>query len=289
MNIAVIISAAGQSKRFISGGGGEAKGSKLTAEIRRKAVLVRAAELFANRPQVKQLIIAADPDNLEAFKFRWADKLSFMGAKIVAGGRKERWETVRNALAAVDEGITHVAVHDAARPVADPAIIDRLFEAAAKHNAVIPAVPIHATIKRVEEKQAATAGDNDPLDAILGSAGKKTLPVHRVVETVPRNGLWTVQTPQVFELSLLRRAYAQITDGPTGGGGGVTDDAMLVERLGVEVVVVEGDPMNIKITVPDDLRFAEAVLAMRAGQPAAGDPLGPKRKHPTWAQMDEDP
>jgi 2-C-methyl-D-erythritol 4-phosphate cytidylyltransferase len=285
LSIAVIIPAAGQSKRFNATTSAGEKASKLTAEIGRKAVLVRTAELFSGRPQVKQLIVAADPDDLDTFKFRWADKLSFMGAKIVAGGRRERWETVLNALGAVEVGITHVAVHDAARPVADAAMIDRVLEAAAKYPAVIPAVPVSSTLQRVEA--AAVKDDTaDPLDAILGSAGKKVLAVHRVVETVPREGLWMVQTPQVFELGLLRRAYEQITSGklePTG----ITDDAMLVERLGEEVVAVEGDAMNIKITVPDDLQFAEAVLAMRSGKSPA-DPLGPKRKHPTWAQMDEE-
>jgi 2-C-methyl-D-erythritol 4-phosphate cytidylyltransferase len=288
LSIAVILPAAGQSKRFAATTSAGEKASKLTAEIGRKAVLVRSAELFANRPQVKQLIVAGDPDQLDTFKFRWADKLSFMGAKIVAGGRKERWETVLNALRAVEDGITHVAVHDAARPMADPAMIDRLLRAAEVHNAVIPALPIHATIKRVEDTPLASP-DDDPLDEILGSAGKEKLDVRRIIETVPRAGLWTVQTPQIFELGLIRRAYEQITSGkldPTG----ITDDAMLVEKLGEPVVAVEGDPMNIKITVPDDLKFAEAVLAMRSASPAKtiADPLGPKRKHPTWAQMDEE-
>jgi len=285
MHIAVIIPAAGQSRRFNSA---SAKGSKLTAEIGRKAVLVRAAELFAGRPQVRQIIVAADPDELETFKFRWADKLSLMGATIVAGGRTERWETVLKALASVEPEVTHVAVHDAARPVANPAMIDRLFDAAQRHKAVIPAVPVHSTLKRVRTTEIKAPAD--PLDALLAPGGPSPATLHQVVETVPRDQLWMVQTPQIFDLELLRRAYEQITSGRLDAGSiaSITDDSMLVERLGEEVVVVEGDPMNIKITVPDDLKFAEAVLAMRAGQPAAGDPLGPKRKHPTWAQMDDE-
>lgn len=281
LNIAVILPAAGQSRRF----GAKQGQSKLSVEIGRKAVLLRAVELFANRAEVKQVIVAGDPDDMTAFRFRWGEPLGILGVTIVPGGRVERWETVRNALAALGDEITHVAVHDAARPVTDPATIDRVFEAAKSHGAVIPAVPIHATIKRVEECVAA-ASDADPLDAILGGTGKTGVKAQRVIETVPRKGLWAVQTPQVFERKLLERAYAQVSSGKLNASQ-ITDDAGLVEALGEAVVVVEGDAMNVKITLPQDVAFAEAVLAVRSGKPA-GDALGPKRKHPTWAQSEED-
>ncbi|QNN20902.1 2-C-methyl-D-erythritol 4-phosphate cytidylyltransferase [Planctomycetales bacterium ZRK34] len=280
MKIAVILPAAGRSRRFASAG------SKLEASLSGRAVMLRAVELFSGRAAVEQIIIAAPPDEMDTFKFKWGDKLGLLGGTIVAGGTVERWETVRNALAALNDDITHVAVHDAARPVTDPAMIDRVFEAAEKHDAVIPAVQVSSTLKRIDAEPLPDEQEADPLDAILGSAGKKTLDAYRVVETVPRDGLWMVQTPQMFDRKLLQRAYDQIESGQVDASN-ITDDAGLIEALGEQVVAVNGDALNVKITVPEDLKFAEMVQSLRTGQ-AACDALGPKRKHATWAEMDDD-
>ncbi len=284
--IAVIIPAAGQSKRFLADSplGGKTV-SKLDADLDGKPVLLRSVELFTNRPLITQIIVAADPDNLDAFKFRWADKLALLGARIVAGGRKERWETVLNAISALDANITHIAVHDAARPVTSAALIDRVVEAAAKFPAVIPGITVSATVKRTEPVPAAEPSA-DPIDAILGSAGKSPIDAYRVTETIPRNNLWLIQTPQIFERKLLEKAYAQITAGKANTAA-ITDDAGLVEALGEAVHVVAGDPLNVKITVPDDLKFALTVQLMRTGR-TVSEKLGPKRQHPTWAQFKED-
>jgi 2-C-methyl-D-erythritol 4-phosphate cytidylyltransferase len=293
--IAVILPAAGQSRRFGEAGGSDAAGSKLDAELGGRAVLLRAVELFANRSEVAQIILAVAPDELDRVKLRWGDRLGLLGGKIVAGGERERWETVSKALEAVEPGVNRVAVHDAARPVPDERMVGRVLAAAASHPAVIPAVRIHATVKRVgsEPSEGGEGGSgseaSDPLDAILGAAGKaEQVPTYPIRETVSREGLWTAQTPQVFELELLRRAYRQIEEGAVDPGA-VTDDAGLVEALGEAVVAVEGDPLNVKITVPDDLRFAEAVLAMRSGGAGTGSGgVGPKRRFPTWAESEED-
>jgi len=280
MNISVILPAAGQSKRF--GGAGK---SKLEIDLAGRAVLVRAVELFTNRPDVQQIIVAVDPNKLDAFKFKWADKLGFLGVQIVAGGKVERWETVLRAIEAVSDEATHIAVHDAARPVTDAGVIDRCFEAAKHHSAVIPATRINATIKRTADAPAAPATEADPLDAILGDAGKTTVEAYAVTETVPRDGLWLIQTPQVFDAALLRQAYQQITDGKLTGTN-ITDDAGLIEAMGETVHIVEGDPLNVKITRPEDVAFAEAVLTMRGEGKSTS--LGSKRKFPTWAEMDEE-
>lgn len=280
---AVILPAAGQGDRYAQAGG---KRAKLEEQLAGRTVLLRAVELFSSRADVKQIIIAVDPDQLDTFNFKWGDKLNFLGVKIVPGGKTERWETVLNALAAVDDDITHVAVHDAARPVTAAQCIDDVFTTSEKHPAVIPGIPINHTIKRAAKLE--DDDEVDPLDALLGSAGKRVIDTHQVTETVPRDDLWLVQTPQVFELVLLRRAYAQITDGQISGDN-ITDDAGLVEALGQPVIIVPGDPLNVKITVPDDLPFAAAVLATRgksAGK-LAEDPLGPKRKFGTWKELED--
>src|SRR6185369_15957322 len=110
--------------------------------------------------------------------------------------------------------------------------------------------------------------DADPFDAILGDAGNPALVLKQVVGQVDRSDLIEVQTPQVFEINLLRRAYQQITDGRINGKG-VTDDAGLVESLGERVIIVEGESTNLKITRPDDFALALAFVQANEQKQAA--------------------
>ena len=152
--------------------------------------------------------------------------------KIVAGGTIERWETVRNALEAIPAECTHVAVHDGARPAASEELIARVFDAARVHDAVIPGDPVTSTLKRVSAETVQAEEEDAVADLILGELSDSTkIKGRRVVGTVPRERLVAIQTPQVFRADMLRRAYAQ------GDLAGATDDAMLVERLGAEVVL----------------------------------------------------
>lgn len=276
MSIAVIFPAAGAGTRF-NHGAAEAR-SKLEAELAGKPVFLRAIELFAQCDDVTQMILAVAPDGLEAFKLRWGDRLGFLDVRVVAGGRAERWETVAKALEHVNDDCTHVAVHDAARPMATPAMIWRVFETAKRYHAAVPGLPVSDTLKRVaamEDSATAPVADEAVVDAILGEAGKPGAgPVQRVVETVDRRELVEVQTPQVFDVSLLRRAYAQLAEGKLEPGA-ITDDAGLVEALGEPVAVVEGDPLNLKITRPEDLELADAVLSRREAREQTE--LGKKR------------
>jgi len=254
MNICVIIPAAGQSTRF---GGGD----KLGQDLGGRALLLRTVELFTRRDEVRSIIVAAPPDGMEEFGMRYGAQLGFHGVRIVAGGRAERWETVRNALDAVPDDATHVAIHDAARPCTPPDLLDRLFEAAQQLDAVIPATPIHATVKRLGAETAAAAEEDPIADMILGEAPESAKPTARqVAETVDRRQLVTVQTPQIFTSALIRRAYAEVDL------DGVTDDAQVIERLGEAVWTVEGDARNIKVTTNADLDLARAI--MRVAPPA---------------------
>jgi 2-C-methyl-D-erythritol 4-phosphate cytidylyltransferase len=247
-SVCVIIPAAGRGERF----GGE----KISQEIGGRPMLLRTVEIFTRRPEVSCVIVAAPPDGMEEFASRFGAQLGFHGVKVVAGGRVERWETVSLALAHVPDGVTHVAVHDAARPCASDDLVSRVFEAARIAPAVIPGDPVRATLKRVSADAVSAAADDAIADAILGDAGSAAAKGRLVEETVPRDRVVAVQTPQVFELSLLRRAYAQV------GLGGVTDDAMLVERLGEPVLVVDGEARNIKVTTREDLVLARAFASM---------------------------
>lgn len=271
MSIAVIFPAAGAGTRFNNGG--DAARSKIETELAGKPVFLRAVELFVQCDDVSQMLLAVPPDQLEDFKQRWGDRLHFHGVEIVAGGTAERWETVAKALAHVSDNCTHVAVHDAARPMPSQVMIWRVFETAKRYRAAIPGLPVSNTLKRVElieeDAGAASPPAEAAIDAILGEAGKPSAgPVQRVVETVDRRQLVEVQTPQVFETALLRRAYARLADGALDPGG-ITDDASLVEALGEPVAVVEGDPLNLKITRPEDLELAEAVLSRREAAQSA--------------------
>ncbi len=155
--------------------------------------------------------------------------------KIVRGG-DTRLDSVLAASLECREDAAFLAVHDGARPLASPALIDRTIALARRTNAAAPAVPVKDTVKLVR-------------DGV-------------VVSTPPREDLRAVQTPQVFEASLLRAALQAARD----AGGAVTDDCAAVERLGKEVHLTEGDYENIKITTPEDLLLAVEILRRREAE-----------------------
>jgi 2-C-methyl-D-erythritol 4-phosphate cytidylyltransferase len=148
--------------------------------------------------------------------------------KITEGGA-ERQDSVRLALRLTSAEAEVILVHDAARPFATPAMFSACIAAAAQSGGAVVATPVADTLKQVEKRT--------------------------IVATVPRDSLWQAQTPQAFRRELLVQAHEwaareRIT---------VTDDACLVERLGMTVQVVQGSALNLKITTPDELRIAEAI------------------------------
>jgi len=259
MKVALIIPAAGASRRY-----GEAGGlrSKLEEDLGGRPVLQRTIELFVKHetvgPLIETIIVAGPSDDaaFAEFKERHGDKLGLLGARLCKGGVTHRWETVKHAIALVPDKCTHIAVHDAARPCTPPELIDRIFEMAHRHKAVIPVVEVSDTLKKIESTDEPEMAD-DPVAAILGTSSKDGARLRVVSSSVDRVGLCIVQTPQIFDAELLRRAYAQ-------SDLSSTDDAGLVERLGERVVVVTGDVRNFKITRPEDLTLARAVLGVRA-------------------------
>jgi len=256
MNTTVILPAAGLGSRFAADG--RASASKIEFELAHKPVFLHAIELFHGRADVGQILLAVNPDQFDQFAFRWEDKLAFLGVKLIPGGKAERWETVKLALRHVADDATHVAIHDAARPCASARMIDRVFQAACRLGAVVPGLPMGDTVKRVGDAIAASTGD--PLDMILGGETSPAADARPITATIPRQDLMRVQTPQVFDRALLDRAYAALT---AVNAAGITDDANVVEHLGEPVYIVEGDPLNLKITHPNDAELLEAVLASR--------------------------
>jgi 2-C-methyl-D-erythritol 4-phosphate cytidylyltransferase len=247
MRIGVIIAAAGKSSRF-------GAGDKLSQDLGGRPVLLRTVEAFTKRDEVVAIVVAGPPDDIEGFRARFGPALGFNGAKIVEGGRTERWESISRAIQALPDDITHIAVHDGARPCIGSDLLGRIFAAAEVAPAVVPGVPVRDTLKRVGDATVSAAADDAIADFILGDVGKASTSGRPVIETVSREGLMAVQTPQVFDAALLRRAYA------TAELAGTTDDASVVERIGEPVLVVEGDSRNIKITTEADLQLVRALM-----------------------------
>jgi len=153
--------------------------------------------------------------------------------RLVVGGRR-RQDSVEQGLAAVPEGVEYTIVHDGARPLVTPELVQRCLAEARRTGAAIAALPVKDTLKAVDKE-------------------------HLIQNTVDRQGLWQAQTPQAARTEMLRQAHvAARLSGFTG-----TDEASLLARLGIPVSVVEGTELNIKITRPADLEIAEAILAER--------------------------
>ncbi len=220
---------------------------------------MRTVELFTKRDEVSSIIVAGPPDTIEDFRDKYGAALGFYGAQIVSGSISKRSETVKNALSVVPDDCTHIAVHDAARPAVDNSLLDRIFEAGLSLDAIVPAVSITATVKRVSDEQTDVANNEDDalVESILGDAGRPSISARQIKETIDRTNLVEVQTPQLFKADLLRRAYAQ------DDLSNATDDSMLVERLGEAVHVVEGDVNNIKITTKGEIRLVRALLGLK--------------------------
>lgn len=209
-----------------AGRGERAGGPKQFHPLRGRPLLSWCADLLAAR--CDQLIVAVPPDHVDEARAALA---SHPAALVVAGG-DSRQSSVARALQHVDAPL--VLVHDGARPLAGDALVERVLAAlSAGARAVIPVLPVDETIKRAAKGY--------------------------VVETLERAGLVAVQTPQGFDTPLLVEAHARAAaDGFAG-----TDDAVLVERLGYEVLTVPGERANIKVTFPEDLALAEAYAAAR--------------------------
>ncbi|MEL6902813.1 MAG: 2-C-methyl-D-erythritol 4-phosphate cytidylyltransferase [Cyanobacteria bacterium J06606_4] len=149
-------------------------------------------------------------------------------------GGSTRQASVYNGLQALPADATHVLIHDGARCLATPALFDRCAQAVLKHPGLIAAVPVKDTIKQVDDNQVIT-------------------------HTPDRSQLWAAQTPQGFEVALLKRCHVQGQQ----AGWQVTDDAALLEKCGVPVQVVEGEETNLKVTTPVDLAIAQFILQQR--------------------------
>ena len=198
-----------------------------------RCLLLRSLEALAASAEVDLVVPVVAREAMPRLASLEAElrKIGKLQPAVVGGA--ERQDSVRCGLGALPAEVTHVAVHDAARPLVRPRDVSQVVRAARSCGAALLAVPVRDTIKRVQKGV--------------------------VVDTPPRSECYAAQTPQVFRIDWLREALAKAdADGVRG-----TDDAGLVERLGVTVEVVEGDPGNLKITSAEDLALAEVWLHRR--------------------------
>lgn len=224
-SVAAILPAAGQSRRFSKAGE-----KKVFARLGGCPVWQHAVERLRRSAAVGPIIIAiADEDQAQWDLER--ETLQRLGVRLCAGGQ-ERSDSVREGLRLAAES-PMVAIHDAARPLVPDADIAAVIAAAWKSGAALLATPVRGTLKRQTPESAGCV-------------------------TVDREHLWEALTPQVFRTDVLRSAYDRWQGRP------VTDDAQLVERNGVPVEIVPGSAVNLKITQPEDLQVAAALLAAAA-------------------------
>ncbi|EUJ21092.1 2-C-methyl-D-erythritol 4-phosphate cytidylyltransferase [Listeria grandensis FSL F6-0971] len=223
MKYELILLAAGQGKRM------QLDGNKMWLDISGDVLFIHTIRTFLEDIKCCRIVVVAQEDELDYVR-RMIDGLHVQKEILIVTGGSERQYSVAKGLAECGEIADVVLVHDGARPFVEQAMIDRLLTDVAVHGATICGMPVKDTMKRVQNGM--------------------------IEETIDRSVLWQVQTPQAFRTEILKQAHEIAAAAKFLG----TDEACLVERLGVTVHMVEGSYNNIKVTTPEDIAFAEAIL-----------------------------
>jgi 2-C-methyl-D-erythritol 4-phosphate cytidylyltransferase len=215
----VIIPAGGKSERYSK------TTSKLDELIHGKSVLMHTLDAFLTHPRVHQIMVAYPIEE----KITYEKIAQLAGSKLtITPGGKSRAASVYNAFQALPPS-TPILIHDAARPNVSHSLINAIIASLATHPVVIPGIPVTDTIKKVAQ--------------------------HQIIETINRDELMAVQTPQGFHYSALKNAYASIAEFKY-----LTDEAGLLEMVGIHGTIIDGEPHNIKITTPIDLKVLQAIM-----------------------------
>ncbi|MBU4312643.1 MAG: 2-C-methyl-D-erythritol 4-phosphate cytidylyltransferase [Candidatus Omnitrophica bacterium] len=221
MRVAAIVPAAGKGRRIKS------KIHKPYLEICGKPILAHTLLRLSRNKHIDEIIVAVNKKKIKTFRRGIVDRFNIRKIKVVSGGR-ERKDSVLNALKEVSGNIGYVLIHDGVRPFITDKLINSSLKTAQRFRASVVAVPVKSTLKYV----------------------KKDGFVH---DTADRRRFWEAQTPQVFRKELIKKAYARFGRKKIN----ITDDSMLVERIGVRPKIVRGSYSNIKITTPEDLKLAK--------------------------------
>lgn len=220
----VIIVAAGTGSRMNMGI------NKQLIKLDGKEIIVHTIEKFYKNDNIDEIILVIKKEEEQYFKDNIIDKFKFEKIKIAYGG-KERQDSVFNGLELVNKNCEIILVHDGARPFLSNEIIKNCIESTKDNGAVVVGVPVKDTIKIVDSDM-------------------------NIVDTPNRSNLWSVQTPQAFDYKLLIHSHITAKNDNFYG----TDDAMLVEKYGQKVKVIEGCYNNIKVTTREDLAIGLQIL-----------------------------
>jgi 2-C-methyl-D-erythritol 4-phosphate cytidylyltransferase len=234
MKTIAIIAAGGQGKRI------EGKLPKQFLMLKDKPILAHTVDKFERCELIDEIILVVPEDYLEYCSQAIVDKYNFKKVRKIICGGKERQDSVFLGLKACSNNTSIVVIHDGVRPLISPDKISESIKLCEEKKssgpigAVVLAVPVKETVKRVERGN--------------------------IITTLDRDKIWLTQTPQTFEYKLILDAHQKAEEDNFMG----TDDSALVERLGYEVTVLEGDYRNIKITTAEDLMIAEKFLECQA-------------------------
>ncbi|HEX9758983.1 MAG TPA: 2-C-methyl-D-erythritol 4-phosphate cytidylyltransferase [Nitrospiria bacterium] len=231
MKTTAIIVAAGVGKRMRS------PIQKPFIELRGRSILAHTLLQFEGAESVSEVVLVVSKESLEQCEEEIIKGSGFQKVRCLVPGGETRQESVYQGLIHSDPCSDIILVHDGVRPFVSQGVIRSCIEKAQVHGGALAALPIHETVKQV--------GEDGCVEA-----------------TVNREILWRAQTPQVFQRPILEKAHREaLAEGYEG-----TDEASLVERLGISIQIVEGEVENIKITTPEDLALAEFYLKQREGQ-----------------------
>ena len=203
---------------------------KTFAHILGKPLILHTLSVFLDCPDIRRVVLVLPESNIEKARALVEGVDNSEKLTLCAGGERRQDSATRGLDALGPCG--WVAVHDGARPCLSPDILQSALADARLHGSAVVAVPVTDTVKRADSN-------------------------NFISTTVPREDLWAVQTPQVFPFSVLHRAYREVSEN-------VTDDASMVEQLGVKIKLTPGSTTNLKVTNPEDLKLAEMILKSRA-------------------------
>jgi 2-C-methyl-D-erythritol 4-phosphate cytidylyltransferase len=224
--VVAVIPAAGAGVRMAR------KKAKQFLEIHGKPMLALTMERFQLSQAIHTIIAVVPSDQIHFCRTEMVEKYNLTKVvKVVAGGNR-RQDSVRMGIEASEGRCEIVLIHDGVRPFIDEPLIERVVAAATMHRAVIAALPAKETVKEVDENGF-------------------------VVTTYDRKSVWSVQTPQAFRYEDILKGHRLALE---QGWGEVTDDALLIERMGIPIKVVQGSESNIKITTPLDFELADFLL-----------------------------
>jgi 2-C-methyl-D-erythritol 4-phosphate cytidylyltransferase len=223
MKIGAVIPAAGQGKRM------KTRINKQYLQLAGRPLLTHTIDIFTNDAIIDQIVVVVGKDEIEYCRQEIIQKYNLGNVKLVAGG-ETRQQSVYAGLMALSPAISYVIIHDGARPLLPKSVLKGIVNKLEEYKAITAGVKVKDTIK-IKDKQ------------------------NYVTDTLARDRLMAIQTPQAFEFDLICKAHEAAS-----GDLVATDDASLVEALGHEVKVIEGSYQNIKITTPVDMKYANAIL-----------------------------